>query len=114
MILVTVLMIALVGVLVIVGMAYPEIVMSMTMVLILIMLFSFWFYFIAFMTYPSLLKYVIDPYYAKLNESKVESESDNAEKTDNQGEAQEEPEYVYHNGRMVHRSVLEQENLFND
>ncbi len=114
MILVTVLMIALVGVLVIVGMAYPEIVMSMTMVLILIMLFSFWFYFIAFMTYPSLLKYIIDPYYAKLNESKDECESDNSDKADDVDETQEEPEYVYHNGRMVHRSVLEQENLFND
>ncbi len=114
MILVTVLLFAFVGVLFIIGMAYPEIVMSLTMVFILIMLFSFWFYFIGFMTYPSLLKYIIEPYYKKLDESKEDSQSDETPRTDDEDKPDEESEYVYHNGRMVHRSVLEQENLFND
>lgn len=113
MILVTLLLIAFVFVMIIVGMAYPQIVMSLTMVFILIMLFSFWYYFISFMTYPSLLKYIIDPYYEKLKASQDETESDEAS-ADSDDEKQEESEYVYHNGRMVHRSVLEQENLFND
>ena len=61
-----------------------------------------------------MLKFIIEPYYKKLDESKEDSQSDEDNQTENADKPEEESEYVYHNGRMVHRSVLEQENLFND
>ena len=91
------------------GMAYP-VIMSLTFTFLIIAFFSFWFYFISYMTYPSLLKYIVDPYYAALKEKEAEKKEQAAE----EDAPDEEPEYVYHNGRMVHRSVLEQEQLFND
>ncbi|MBP5618176.1 MAG: hypothetical protein J6X61_03390, partial [Clostridia bacterium] len=90
------------------GMANP-VIMSLTFTFLIIVFFSFWFYFISYMTYPSILKYIVDPYYAKLKKDKEEAKAEEPE------EAEEKPpEYVYHNGRMVHRSVLEQEQLFTD
>ncbi len=99
--------------LVIFGMAYT-LVMSLTVTFVLIALFGFWYYFVSFMTYPSLRRYVIDPYYESIAEK---NEHDNSDETADDASADEEesvPEYVYHNGRMVHRSVLEQQTLFND
>ena len=90
------------------GMAYP-IIMSLTFTFLLIVFFSFWFYFISYMTYPSILKYIVDPYYEKLKKDKEESKEAEPDVAED-----EPPEYVYHNGRMVHRSVLEQEQLFAD
>ena len=132
MILVGALMIALVFVLLFIfGQAY-YLVTSLTVTFLLIMAFSFWFYFVSYNTYPAIKKYVIDPFYNKQieesNNDKVTENSseevvdikvdvatdvkeDNGEKSENNDDL---PEYVYHNGRMVHRSVLEQQNLFDD
>jgi len=132
MILVGALMIALVFVLLFIfGQAY-YLVTSLTVTFLLIMAFSFWFYFVSYNTYPAIKKYVIDPFYNKQNDESTD-ESEQAEEiadestinqptVDTEENKQEEnnnidetlPEYVYHNGRMVHRSVLEQENLFDD
>ncbi len=113
MILITAILAVIMFVLVVFGMAYPQVLMPMAMILILIALFSFWYYFISFMTYPSLLKYIVDPYYEKLKAEKAEEEVDN-DNGEDEAAAPEESEYVYHNGRMVHRSILEQESLFTD
>ena len=111
MILVTLLWILLFVIAFIFGMAYP-VIMSLTFTFMIIAFFSFWFYFISFMTYPSILKYVVDPYYAELRKQESEEKADDP---DAKQETQDEPpEYVYYNGRMVHRSVLEQEQLFQD
>ena len=132
MILVGALMIALVFVLLFIfGQAY-YLVTSLTVTFLLIMAFSFWLYFVSYNTYPAIKKYVIDPFYNKQNEAsdndKVTENSseevvdikvdvatdvkeDIGEKSENNDDL---PEYVYHNGRMVHRSVLEQQNLFDD
>lgn len=93
-----------------------SLVMSLTITAILILPFSFWFYFVSFMTYPKLQKYIIDPYYADLKKKEAEAaESSQLEGgSDDDAEDEKEPEYVYYNGRMVHRSALEQESLFND
>lgn len=113
MILVSLFLLIFVGVMIIIGMAYPQIVLPLTMIFIMIMLFSFWFYFISYMTYPSILKYIVDPYYENLKKEEQEKESEESDSEEDGAEA-EPSEYVYHNGRMVHRSVLEQESLFND
>ncbi len=100
-----------------------SVVISLTVTFILICLFSLWFYLVSCIAYPSIQKFVIDPYYAEQNikeesladsttESNTEEVSNffNNENTD-EGEL---PEYVYYNGRMVHRSAIEQETLFED
>ncbi len=77
---------------------------------------AYFIYSAAFITHPSLQRYVVEPYYqsnpqqtsAVLKQSTLEHDS-----TDNK-ETKDLPEYVYHNGRMVHRSVLESESLFDD
>ena len=132
MILVGALMIALVFVLLFIFGQVYYLVTSLTVTFLLIMAFSFWFYFVSYNTYPAIKKYVIDPFYNKQNEestddlteteaiaeesadaqSSIVSEENSEEETDNTDETL--PEYVYHNGRMVHRSVLEQQNLFDD
>ena len=110
MILVTVLWILLFLIAYIFGMAYP-VIMSLTFTFLIIVFFSFWFYFISYMTYPSVLKYVVDPYYASLKQQEAEKKREGEPE---EATSEEPSEYVYHNGRMVHRSVLEQENLFED
>ncbi len=66
----------------------------------------------AFITYPALQKYVVEPYY-RANPSKTSSVLNKPVSHEDVG-TKEIPEYVYHNGRMVHRSVLESESLFDD
>ena len=103
------------------------IVISLTVTFLLICAFSLWYYLVSCFAYPSIQKYVIDPYYAEQNKvkednSKAEDEtaesdgSDGASDNGNENSEDEDelPEYIYHNGRMVHRSVIEQESLFED
>ena len=86
-------------------------------------LISFELYTISFITFPALKKYIIDPYYANNPQETAEGqkqseETENTETnvTDDVQEVPDEPksEYVYHNGRMIHRSVLEEDALFDD
>ena len=102
-----------------------SIVISLTVTFILVCLFSLWFYLISCFAYPSIQKYVIDPYYAEQNKSEEDSDDGNQEviseesdtfynQDDEDNDTQNIPEYIYHNGRMVHRSVVEQETLFED
>ena len=93
------------------GMA-NSLIMSLTFTLVFIGFFSFWFFFISFMTYPSILKYIVEPYYAQLKQQQQEEKQE--QESSSSVEREEKSEYVYHNGRMVHRSVLEQESLFSD
>lgn len=126
MIVITAFMIALVAALVVLGMSYT-LVLSLTITMVLIMFFAFWFYMVSYFAYPSIQKFIIDPYYEKQNKTSEKELNNN--KSDSDGESQitsdgnddsdinassEDSEYVYYNGRMVHRSVLEQETLFED
>ena len=69
---------------------------------------GFMFYSVNFITFPALKKFIIDPYY----ENNIDKTSESLDSEEQSGKPL--PEYVYHNGRMVHRSVLEAETLFND
>lgn len=107
------------------GQAY-YLVLSLTITLLLIAGFSFWFYFVSYNTYPAIKKYVIDPYYESKNKPADQDEpgdgddgapaASDSDDSDGDGDDSSDdlPEYVYYNGRMVHRSVLEQQNLFDD
>ena len=73
--------------------------------------------------YPPIKRVVIDPYYAEHKEetsemlkksSSNDKNSEDASKDESDDEILQESEYVYHNGRMVHRSTLESEMLFKD
>lgn len=71
-----------------------------------------------YITFPVIQKYIIEPYYAANPDQTAEGviQAMNKEPED-KGEEEEErelPEYVYENGRMVHRSVIENEQLFKD
>ncbi len=71
------------------------------------------FYSVNFITYPALKRYIIDPYYENNKDQTAEGLS-TPEEDDGEAEKKPLPEYVYHNGRMVHRSVLEAETVFDD
>lgn len=71
-------------------------------------LFGFYFFMTSYIAFPALKKYIIDPYY----EENPEETSSILES--NELPEEDKPEYVYHNGKMVHRSVLEQEVIFRD
>ena len=87
-------------------------------VLMFLLLFalSIAMYIIAFFTFPPVKKYILDPYY----ESHPEETSKQIEEDDNGDEVEQTvgekplPEYVYHNGRMVHRSIFEREKLLDE
>ena len=86
--------------------------------LFMVLTFGIIFYTVAFFTFPPIKTYILDPYYESHPEESSASVLDkpNAEDIDYsaQNEEKELPEFVYHNGRMVHRSTLEQESIFSD
>lgn len=73
--------------------------------------FGLVFYTVAFFTFPSVKKYVLDPYY---EEHPNESSKSIGKKGENGENEQDLPEFVYHNGKMVARSALENEKVFSD
>ncbi len=92
---------------------------------------EFAIYIIIYVTYPPIKRIIIDPYYEEHKEETSEAlkknDDDNVSSTtqddagreetsayDNEKAEEELPEYVYHNGRMVHRSALENDSLFKD
>ena len=93
-----------------------SILFALLMFLLACFLPAFFIYTVSFITDPALQRYVVDPYYAAnpqmtsavLKKTTTDEEEEKAEPKP------EVPEYVYHNGRMVHRSVLESESLFDD
>ena len=83
--------------------------------LAVVFLLGFFAFLDCFVVFPSLQKYIIDPYYEQNPQetsASLQSQSEEGEK--GQSQQEELPEYVYHNGKMVHRSVLEKEVLFDD
>ena len=75
--------------------------------------FGLVFYSTAFFTFPSIKKYVLDPYYEEHPNETSKSVGKRVKNSD--GEIVEElPEFVYHNGKMVARSALENEKVFSD
>ncbi len=107
------------------GQAYP-LIMAFLFLIVLTFLIGLVFFVVMYAVYPPIKRVVIDPYYAEhkeetsegiknqqkatLNDSKDSNKS--IETTDE--DSSEESEYVYHNGRMVHRSTLENDSLFKD
>lgn len=92
---------------------YP-IIFGFLAILLACFFFGFYYFTISFITHPVLQRYIVDPYY-KANPQKTSAALERKTSQENKEELKKEvPEYVYHNGRMVHRSVLESENLFDD
>lgn len=77
--------------------------------------FGIVFYTVAFFTFPSVKKYILDPYYEEhpLESSESVLDGDGNFKSDN-ANIDELPEFVYHNGKMVHRDALKKESVFSD
>ncbi len=75
-------------------------------------LIGFMLYTVAFISYPSIKKFAIDPYYEQHKEETAEAVKNKTE----DDEDEELPEYVYENGRLVHRSVIEnnEETIFDE
>lgn len=111
----------LVIILFIVGQAYG-LVLGFTMLALLGFLIEFIIYVVISAVYPPIKRIVIDPYYEAHKEetSAVISKKDDSAAISsdlediNETEESTESEYVYHNGRMIHRSALENETLFRD
>jgi len=99
------------------GIATP-ILFAIVLMLVVFFALGFLLYSVSFFAFPAIKKYIIDPYYEE-NPERTSIQIETDDKTDSYDEnieAQEEPksEYVYHNGRMIHRSVLEEDALFDD
>lgn len=89
----------------------------LTIALTFMIIFALISYTVNYVTFPVIQKYIIEPYYSQNPGETAEGikslEKDASEDEDGE-EEQELPEYVYENGRMVHRSVIENEQLFKD
>ncbi len=99
------------------GIATP-ILFAIVLMFVTFFAIGFILYSISFMSFPAIKKYIIDPYYMQNPEETLEG-SKTEENTESDGEeeelsAQPKSEYVYHNGRMIHRSALEEDALFDD
>lgn len=93
--------------------SYP-ILFGFLLILLVCFLLGFYYFTISFITHPVLQKYIVEPYY-KANPQKTSAViHDTSLIHEDESKNKELPEYVYHNGRMVHRSVLESESLFDD
>ncbi len=89
--------------------------MVLFVVMTLMLLFSWISYTANFMAFPTIKKYIIDPYYEAHPEETAEAVLHPAAKgEEGDGPVGPKPEYVYENGRMVHRSILEKESVFED
>ncbi len=91
--------------------SYP-IMFGILFILLACFMLAFFVYTAAFVTHPILQKYVVEPFYEA--NPQMTSASILAKGNGEETQEKEIPEYVYHNGRMVHRSVLESESLFDD
>lgn len=84
-----------------------------------LMLFFSWLAYSAnFMAFPTILRCIIEPYYKAHPEETSESilHPENTRQQEEEGPPAdyEPPEYVYENGRMIHRSVAEKHSIFED
>lgn len=77
--------------------------------LLMTLAFGIIFYNVAFFTFPSIKKYILDPYYEE-----HEEESSKSVASTNGSSEKDLPEFVYYNGKMVHRNALKEEKVFND
>ena len=109
-------------VLFIVGQAYG-LVLGFTMLSVLGFLIELMIYVLISAVYPPIKRIVIDPYYEAHKEETSAAITDKEVIADKTSELQtssepnseaDESEYVYHNGRMIHRSALENDTLFRD
>lgn len=77
--------------------------------------FGFIFYTVSFFSFNPIKKHILDPYYEKHPEqtSAALQNVNTDEISLNQNEKQS-SEFVYHNGKMVHRTALEQNKIFDD
>ncbi|OJU11705.1 MAG: hypothetical protein BGN88_07310 [Clostridiales bacterium 43-6] len=93
--------------------AGSQIISGISLALVMAITFGFSFLVISFVSFPAIKRFILDPYYEKHPEQTSDlmklSQSEQAEYKE-----KELPEFVYHNGKMVHRSSLEEENVFED
>lgn len=98
-------------------------VLGMTILIFFLVLFCFSFvsYTISFIVYPLIEKLLIKPYYerqeqAAKSENVEEAEKEKEEENLHKGELDQDdaPEYVYINGRLIKRSELDDDQLFED
>lgn len=85
----------------------------------MLIFFGFIAYTTSFFTFPSIKKFVLDPYYKEhpLETAEGIDKFEDVDEIDYIGEDENEElqsEFVYLNGRMVHRSALSTENIFSD
>lgn len=97
------------------GLTAP-ILFAILMMLILFFVLGFLLYSISFIAFPAIKKYIIDPFYANNETVPANEETSNEDSEENPipQEKDDKSEYVYHNGRMIHRSVLDEDALFDD
>ena len=103
-------LLALVIVMVYLGFSYP-VVFGFMVILAVCFLPGFYLFTVSFVTHPLLQRYVVEPYYQAHPQQTAAALQ---KREEGQPQPKEQPEYVYYNGRMVHRSVVEKESVFDD
>jgi len=81
---------------------------------LLFVFFGLVYYTYSFITFPSLKRYIIDPYYEQNPQDTAEGLLNEIKLSEEMGREPERelPEYIYHDGRMIHRSLLENDSVF--
>ena len=71
-------------------------------------------YTLNYIAFPVIQQYIVDPYYRENPDQTAEGLRAAVEKAAEEASESELPEYVYENGRMVHRSVAQSRSIFDD
>lgn len=111
-VLITAIVVALIFFLYVYGLSVP-LIMSLTITLAIVFLFGWWFFTVTYIVYPKIQQLVIDPYYEELSKKNLKNDVSVNDQSEEEAD-DEEPEYVYYNGKMVHKSIYEKEVLFKD
>lgn len=95
-------------------MQYVVLTLLIALALIALLFFSFSSYVIVYRGYPMINDYIIAPYEKKLKADKEPEESlqedeETSDKEESIKEEDEEPEYVYYNGKLVKREELQED-----
>lgn len=95
-----------------------SLIFGLVLCVFMVLTFGIIFYTIAFFTFPPIKKYILDPYYEEHPEESSKSIIDKPSVDEIDFNANDEekdlPEFVYHNGRMVHRNALNEDSVFSD
>lgn len=98
-----------------IGAAQNSVVLLLFAISAILVLFAVPSYFENYYYFQAIIEKVVDPYYENLNNNEtIDIKEDKLEKYNNKDNITEKSDYVYKDGKLIRKNLIEQESLFND